>query len=251
MLTLVASCKSEQRLCVENDNLDSAVDSIIDNWHIECDSFVSSEASSITTPVVTSLTATFDVLNCQSIAQSCLQALQASTVCSTKYTVGVDFNSCLCQSSILSLASVCEYDGNVSCKLTTANIQNVYGWGSCQGYQTILVSTQLLEEPPKLTAPQTTSMAQSVLATLTNPASQSNSATLSATAALSSSTASLTITQPPFMSGPSVTPGSVTSTQSTTSRSAAIKQQQVGDWGIFTIIIICLIFVFSSTFPQI
>src|SRR5213075_3015182 len=52
----VPSCISEQRLCLGNDEFDSAVDNIINNWHVECDAFVSSESSSFTTPRVTSLT---------------------------------------------------------------------------------------------------------------------------------------------------------------------------------------------------
>jgi hypothetical protein len=100
--------------------------------------------SSFTTPLVTSLATTYDVLNCESIGQSCLQVLQVSSTCSSMYALYTqDLDSCLCQSSILSLASVCEYDGNVSCKRTTANIQSVYGWGSCSGYQTILVSQNI------------------------------------------------------------------------------------------------------------
>lgn len=142
----LASCENEMRQCGQNYAFDSSAQAVLADWHSDCDTFIT---FSPTTPPLTSLTATFNQQICTALASSCLSFDVESSSCSDSYTAFTDLKSCICRPSMLSLASECRYDGNISCKSTTAALSNIVLFSQCQ---VCLVSISLREYDLRLTA---------------------------------------------------------------------------------------------------
>ena len=127
------SCKNELRLCDETLMYDNSFDLPIDEWHSICDPHVSWELS---TPAISSLTATLDPQACDRIYTACESAIVLKSECKMSATADLDLLSCMCKPPMTSLYSVCYYDGNISCLLQIGNIESVPGRSFCQHLQT-------------------------------------------------------------------------------------------------------------------
>jgi hypothetical protein len=142
----LTSCENEMRQCGQNYAFDSSAQAVLANWHSDCDAFIT---FSPTTPPLTSLTSTFNLQICTALASSCLSFDVEESSCSDSYTAFTDLKSCICRPSMLSLASECRYDGNISCKSTTAALSNIVLFRQCQ---VCPVSISLREYDMRLTA---------------------------------------------------------------------------------------------------
>lgn len=111
---------------------DSQFESRVRRWHSTCDSRLPS-STSLTTPPVTSLTATYDFGACNRLYQSCASADYETNKCSQTWipTSSLSYVSCACQPPVYSLFSECQYNGNISCKRTTAAESNIMGYSIC------------------------------------------------------------------------------------------------------------------------
>ncbi|KAF2473546.1 uncharacterized protein BDR25DRAFT_217272 [Lindgomyces ingoldianus] len=130
MLSSIFACQDDVRRCLESHMFDSQFDYRVEHWHETCDSRV---ATSFTTPPVTSLTATYDFNACQRLHQSCVSGDYETNKCSQTYLPmsSMSYVSCICQPPIYSLVSECQYNGNISCKRTTAAESNILGYSVC------------------------------------------------------------------------------------------------------------------------
>ena len=84
-----------------------------------------------TTPAITSLSLTFDPANCLSIQSYC-QNFGALTEACTVSSAN-ELQSCLCQVTVLDLASRCEIDGSISCLFQTPTTTNLFSYKQCGG----------------------------------------------------------------------------------------------------------------------
>jgi hypothetical protein len=123
------SCENEMRQCGQNYAFDSSAQQVLQNWHEDCDRFITFTP---TTPPLTSLTATFNQQICTALESSCQSFDVQYSSCTGSYTGSTDLTSCFCRPLMLSLASECLYDGNVSCKSTTAALSNIALYSQCQ-----------------------------------------------------------------------------------------------------------------------
>ncbi|ERF72931.1 hypothetical protein EPUS_05012 [Endocarpon pusillum Z07020] len=109
---------------------DPQFDNKIRQWHSVCDKRIS---SSMTTPHVSTITATYDFGACNRLQLSCISADYETNKCSNEYmpTASLSYISCICQPPVYSLFSECQYNGNISCKRTTAAESNIMGYSVC------------------------------------------------------------------------------------------------------------------------
>lgn len=121
-------CMSEWRLCTLSDTFDNMFQDIISAWHEKCDGKISFK---VTTPAVSTLPATVDQGSCASFIESCAALSTSSADCKSSYAAAADLSSCRCQSDVLSIASVCEYDGSVSCLAETPILSNMWSVRFC------------------------------------------------------------------------------------------------------------------------
>lgn len=124
----LSRCKGEIRQCVLSNSFDSAIDDEIANWQEACSPYLPSD---ITTPSVAQPTRTLNGDTCQTFIESCAHLSQSITSCSSAYTKPADITSCRCQSSLVSLASVCNLDGPESCIGTTAAMSDIWELQHC------------------------------------------------------------------------------------------------------------------------
>ena len=121
-LTYTHSCENEWNSCLNTYDVHDDPAYVLENWHSECDG---SKYFVPTTPVISSLTATYAGGGiCSSIDSVCGIGGSLTRDCKQSYTAS-SLSSCLCQSSLLSAASVCEYVGNQTCRLKPATLSSV------------------------------------------------------------------------------------------------------------------------------
>ncbi|KAG9229332.1 hypothetical protein BJ875DRAFT_489015 [Amylocarpus encephaloides] len=135
MLSSYYDCKSDITRCLESPLFNPQFDEKIRKWHELCDDRLTS-TSKFTTPTQPTLTTTYDFGACDRLYQSCASADYETNECSHKYpsTSSMAFTSCFCQPPVYSLMSECQYNGNVSCKRTTAAESNIYGYSFCSSF---------------------------------------------------------------------------------------------------------------------
>jgi len=109
--------------------LDPAIDENIRQWHEACDARV----PSVTAPPVPTITDPFNPQECFRLARSCKSANYETDRCSMSWLPlsSISYASCACQPPIYSLFSECMYNGNISCKHTTAHETNIIGYREC------------------------------------------------------------------------------------------------------------------------
>lgn len=118
-------CEEEIRQCQLSYIFDKDFTDIISAWHQKCDSKI---ATPVTTPAIPSLTVTVDYAACVTIIDSCSSWSADIVGCPTTAEAS---NSCRCESSVMSLASVCFVDGNKTCIGTTGDTSNLWEFQSC------------------------------------------------------------------------------------------------------------------------
>lgn len=133
----VSSCESEVRLCLDSDDGDDSMQTAIDEWHSACDNEIT---FSPTTPVVTSLTATYNQDFCSAAGSACASELDLATQCSLSYTNFGAFSSCYCQPEMLSLQYTCQYQRNTSCFGEPAALTNIVAYSFCDNAASVLGS---------------------------------------------------------------------------------------------------------------
>lgn len=131
VLLIGTRCKDDVRRCIESHMFDAQFDYRVKNWHDTCDSRLTSSA--LTTPPVTSLTATYDFGACERLHGSCISADYETNKCSQIFmpSSSLSYVSCACQPPVYSLMSECQYNGNISCMRTSAAESNIYGYSIC------------------------------------------------------------------------------------------------------------------------
>jgi hypothetical protein len=130
-LTRICSCESEYRLCLDSYEEDNAMQEVLANWHSGCDEFITFTP---TTPVLSTPTFTIGNPTCSIIASVCTFAGSITRACKETYTASsqiASLSSCICQPSLLSSASVCEYDGNITCNNFPATLASIDLWNLC------------------------------------------------------------------------------------------------------------------------
>jgi len=132
----VSSCESEIRLCLDSDDGDGSLQTAIDEWHSACDGEIT---FSPTTPVVTSLTATYNEDFCRAAGSACASEADLVTQCSLSY-IGAQFSSCYCQPELLSLQYSCDYQLNTSCFGEPAALTNIPAYNFCDNAASVLGS---------------------------------------------------------------------------------------------------------------
>jgi hypothetical protein len=134
----VSSCENEQRLCFGNDDNDGSLQTGIDQWHSACDTEIT---FSPTTPIVTSLTATYNQDFCNTAGSACASGNDLASQCSLSYTnLGAHFSSCFCQPELLSLQYTCLYQLNTSCLAEPAALTNIPAYNFCDNAASVLGS---------------------------------------------------------------------------------------------------------------
>lgn len=153
-LLMLHRCQNEWRLCSDTLAWDSEAEYLAAQWHVGCDKRISFTP---TTPAISSLSVTLDPQICSSVFSSCDLFSLESSRCRESHTATSDILTCECQPKIVSLASVCEFDGNTSCLSIPAYTSKIYGHSICSKYQGGSVSNStassvLLDETPLLTS---------------------------------------------------------------------------------------------------
>ncbi|KIW13498.1 hypothetical protein PV08_08686 [Exophiala spinifera] len=130
-------CESEYRLCLLNDYFDGDAQNLISLWNSACDDAIT---FSPTTPVLSTLTSTYDVGYCTTAQSACAVEEVALSSCSVNY-LGKDdqkFSSCFCAPSFLSAQYTCGFLGNVSCQQVPATLTNLVGYSYCSNFMSVL-----------------------------------------------------------------------------------------------------------------
>ena len=124
ILTGGNSCQNEFATCLGGFAEVVGIQSILSAWHTDCDTFTTSP---LTTPSVIPLPSTvrtIDTVKCSSIGDVCIFATSSITKCLFEYPSTLQperLSSCICQEPLISAASVCQYDTNKTCLLTSAH----------------------------------------------------------------------------------------------------------------------------------
>ena len=128
----IPSCEADVQLCLQSHMFDSQYEAEISEWHARCDNRISSSLT-VTTPPLPTITNPYDMFACNRLYQSCVKGDYETNRCSARYlpSSSVSYISCVCQKPIYSLMSECQYDGNISCKRTTAAESNIMGYSTC------------------------------------------------------------------------------------------------------------------------
>ena len=136
----IYSCENEWNACMNSYDADDAPADVLSNWHSECDGFNNFHP---TTPVISSLGTTYAGGGiCSSIDSVCTIGGSITRACKQSYTASA-LTSCLCQSSLLSAASVCEYVGNITCEIRPATLSSVDLFILCPVNLTFISSSSL------------------------------------------------------------------------------------------------------------
>lgn len=129
VLTISRSCKAAMRECLLTYNFDSDMDKLISAWHRGCDSHLS---SSLTTPLLTPLSTVYNVDDCSSAADACVQRSYGAASCKSAYTGATESLNCLCQPTQVSLASRCKIDGTKCFETTSLAISDIWEYKNCR-----------------------------------------------------------------------------------------------------------------------
>lgn len=154
-----ARCQSEFRVCAQGNAYDAEFlgsQGLFALWHSACDGTLT---YSPTTSSLSSLATTFDGANCLSAESDCNDLNAATSACSATYQDASDVKSCVCQTSILEIASLCDI-GIGSCLGAPPNSTDLFSYQACGDGQTavtdeMLTSTRVvLTQSPDITSTQ-------------------------------------------------------------------------------------------------
>ena len=140
------SCQSDVQRCRETHAFAPSFSLKVDAWHTACDSRLGS--SSVTTPASPTITTTYDFNACERLELSCRSGDYETNKCSYTWmpSSSLSYVSCVCQPPIYSLMSECQYNGNISCKRTTAYESNILGYSVCSYFWSGSVCCHLVSQ---------------------------------------------------------------------------------------------------------
>jgi hypothetical protein len=145
LILTACRCGNEERLCFGNGESDNSVEDTVSDWHEGCDSHVS---STITTPALSTITASYDARICTNLVSWCGGVSVGIEKCTTDYTSVSDISSCLCAPPLLSLEYSCMYVGNASCIQTNAALSNIPAYSFCSNFESVLGNLPNVQKHP-------------------------------------------------------------------------------------------------------
>lgn len=135
-----ASCKSEFRLCIQGNDYDAAFDGsqgFFGLWHSACDGNLT---YSPTTSSLSPLATTFGGPDCLTAESDCNVLSAATSTCSGEHEDAGDVRSCMCEASVLEIASLCDF-GAGRCLGDPPNSTNLFSYQFCRQGQSPVTST--------------------------------------------------------------------------------------------------------------
>ncbi len=122
--------------------MDIMFSSLTNDWHTQCSAHLGTLSFTPTTLPVSSLTTTWAAADCSRLALSCTSADYETNLCSSTYLPAqtTEYLSCVCREPVYSLFSECQYNGNISCKATSAAESNILGYSVCSYFRSGAVS---------------------------------------------------------------------------------------------------------------
>jgi hypothetical protein len=123
------------RSCLRSTIADGNFTVEIDAWHGACDKKLS---QSITTPSFATAPTTAILASCDPIMASCDRWKSSASDCKSSFSASSDRTSCYCQPTMISLGSVCQYDGSRLCMATSAALTDLWEYSACPGASSIL-----------------------------------------------------------------------------------------------------------------
>lgn len=128
-LGLLYSCQGEVRECVRSNTFDVDFAGFLSAWHSACDRHL---PGPLTTASLFSLSIVPKPEICGRFTDACSRWTRDFSGCMDGREEETATTSCACSTtSMLSLASVCEVDGNRSCLLTTADFTHLWEYRNC------------------------------------------------------------------------------------------------------------------------
>jgi hypothetical protein len=125
------------RQCLRSTIADGNFTVEIDAWHGACDKKLSQP---VTTPSFATAPTTAIRASCDPIIASCDRWKSSASDCKSSFSASSDQTSCYCQPIMISLGSVCQYDGSRLCLATSAAITDLWEYSACPGASSILNS---------------------------------------------------------------------------------------------------------------
>ncbi|KAH9210189.1 hypothetical protein DL95DRAFT_466092 [Leptodontidium sp. 2 PMI_412] len=137
MLSDYYKCQSDVTLCIGMPLMDIMFSSLTNDWHTQCSAHLGTLSFTPTTLPVSSLTTTWAAADCSRLALSCTSADYETNLCSSTYLPAqtTEYLSCVCREPVYSLFSECQYNGNISCKATSAAESNILGYSVCSYFR--------------------------------------------------------------------------------------------------------------------
>ncbi|PVH78371.1 hypothetical protein DL98DRAFT_590492 [Cadophora sp. DSE1049] len=137
MLSDYYKCQSDVTFCIGMPLMDIMFSSLTNDWHTQCSAHLGTLSFTPTTLPVSTLTTTWDAADCSRLALSCTSADYETNLCSSTYLPAqtTEYFSCVCREPVYSLFSECQYNGNISCKATSAAESNILGYSVCSYFR--------------------------------------------------------------------------------------------------------------------
>lgn len=140
-------------MCIQGNDYDAEFQGsqgLLALWHSACDGTLT---YSPTTSSLSALATTFDPPDCLSAESDCNVLSAATSACSATYRDVGDVQSCICQSSVLKVASLCDV-GAGSCLGAPPNSTQLFSYQFCRQIKTpvtshaaTLASTMITQSP--------------------------------------------------------------------------------------------------------
>jgi hypothetical protein len=138
-------CREELRNCLKSTVVDGNFTVELDAWHSACDKKL---PTPVTTPSYATTFITANLQSCNPIVASCSRWKASASACTSTYTAASDRLSCECEPSMISLGSVCQYDGSRLCEGKTAFITDLWEYSLCPAGSSILSGVSFSSSDP-------------------------------------------------------------------------------------------------------
>ncbi|KAH6699968.1 hypothetical protein BKA61DRAFT_582805 [Leptodontidium sp. MPI-SDFR-AT-0119] len=174
MLSDYYRCQSDVTLYIGMPLLDTMFSSLTNDWHTQCSAHLGTLSFTPSTLPVSTLTTTWDAADCSRLALSCTSADYETNLCSSTYLPArtTEYLSCVCREPVYSLFSECQFNGNISCKATSAAESNILGYKECSYFRSGAFPSQIpliSSTAPSTASPGTPSSLRSPSPGVTKP----------------------------------------------------------------------------------
>ncbi|KAH7304876.1 hypothetical protein BKA65DRAFT_205305 [Rhexocercosporidium sp. MPI-PUGE-AT-0058] len=229
MLSDYYKCQSDVTLCIGMPLMDIMFSSLTNEWHTQCSAHLGTLSFTPTTLPVSTLTTTWNAADCSRLALSCTSADYETSLCSSTYLPAqtTEYLSCVCREPVYSLFSECQYNGNISCKATSAAESNIMGYSVCSYFRsgastlppvdlTSLIGDPFPSQIPSITSNDPPTTAAGASSSLTSPTPS--------------------VTKPNLPGAPSATP---TAALPTTSKSSGKRSHSIAPgWQVYAVLLL-------------